>query len=909
VLCGRENERATLEQLLNSVRAGGSAALVLRGESGIGKTALLQDVIAGADGCRVIRAAGVESEMELAFAALHQMCAPLFDGLDRLPSPQRDALATAFGLSTGPPPDRFLIGLAVLSMLSDAADERPLVAVVDDAQWLDHASAEALSFVARRLHAESVLLLMAKRDPDGPGVLAGLPELRLGGLRYAHARELLASPSIGLLDEELRERVIAEAHGNPLALLELPRRVISTSLAGGFEFADGVPAAARVEASFYDQVAQLPEPTRWLLLVGAAEPVGDASLLWRAAGTLGIPRDAAAPAEAADLIEIGARVTFRHPVVRSAIYRGASPEERRTVHRALAEATDPELDADRRAWHRAHATLGADDDVALELERAAGRAKARGGVGAAGAFLEQSAALTPEPARRAGRALAAAELKLDAGAFDTAERLVLAAAAGPLDELQRARADRLRALIALAQQEEEGDVPLRLLAAARRLEPLDTTLARQTYLEALTAAFESDDRNVLLDTAHALRESVPREWPRPAELLLTGWAQLLSDGFPAGTDILRRALIAFRNEPLSDEIEIRGLWFACGIAKSLWDEESWRVVSQRYVESARRAGALAILPRALETRGELLVETGDFATAASLTAEAQEIAAATGNAGVRIDDTELWLSAWRNDERAAARLEAGAREAHRRADDWAIVGAEHAYALWLNGLGRSAEALAAAQRAAEHHPFQGSGRVLIELIEAASRAGQPNLAAAALERLSDRTRMGGTEWALGVEARMRALLADGKQAEALYQEAVERLHRTGILPERGRAHLVYGEWLRREKRRGDAREQLRAAHELFSTIGAGAFAERAGRELLATGEKVRARGAETRDQLTTQELHIARLAADGQTNSEIGAQLFLSPRTVEWHLSNVFLKLGLTSRKQLRRTFPDRLPV
>ncbi len=908
MLRGRDAERTKLEQLLNSVRAGASAALVLRGESGIGKTALLEDFIASGDGCRVVYAAGVEAEMELVFAALHQLCTPLIDGLERLPPPQRDALATAFGLSSGPPPDRFLIGLAVLSVLSDAAAAQPLIAVVDDAQWLDHASAQALSFVARRLHAESVLLLMGERDLDEPDQFKGLPELRLDGLPDTDARALLASPTFGPLDEQVRERVIAEAHGNPLALLELPHSVVSASLVGGFGLTNGVPAAARVEASFYERVVQLPEATRRLLLVGAAEPLGDATLLRRAAVTLDIPMEAIAPAEAADLVDVGARVTFRHPVLRSAIYRGASPEERRAVHGALAEATDPEVDADRRAWHRAQATLGADEGVAFELERAAGRARARGGAGAAGAFLERSAELTPEPARRAGRALAAAELKLEAGAFDTADRLVLAAAAGPLDELQRARAERLRALIALIEPPDSG-VPLRLLTAARRLEPLDAALARQTYLEALTAAFESDDRTVLLDMARALHESEPPEHPRPAELLLTGWAQLLSEGFPAGTDMLRRALIAFRSDPLSDEIEIRGLWFASGIAKSLWDEDSWRLVSQRYVELARQVGAFATLPRALETRAEFLVETGDFATAAALTAEAQAIATATGNAGVRVEDTELGLRAWRNDEQAAERLEAGVREAHRRADDWAIVGAEHSFALWLNGLGRSDEALAAAQRSAEHHPFQGSGRVLIELIEAASRAGEQDVAAAALGRLTDRTRMAGTDWALGVEARLRALMTDGDQADELYREAVERLGRTRILPELGRAHLVYGEWLRREKRRGEAREQLRAAHELFSTMGAGAFAERARRELQATGETVRARKAETRDQLTAQEMHIARLAADGQTNSEIGAQLFLSPRTVEWHLRNVFLKLGLTSRKQLRGTFPQRLPA
>ena len=881
---------------------------MLRGEAGIGKTALLDDAIERAQGFQVVRAVGIESEMELAFAALHQLCGPLIDGLERLPPPQRDALATAFGLSTGPPPDRFLVGLAVLSLFADAAVGPPLIGAVDDAQWLDQSSAQALSFVARRLHAESVLLLFAERDRDQPKVLEGLPELHLSGLPDAEARELLSSPTLGQLDERLRDRIIAEAHGNPLALLELPRGLLSTGLVGAVGLPDGSAPPAHVEASFYARVTQLPEATQRLLLVGAAEPLGDAALLWRAAEKLGIPVGAVAPATAADLVKVGTRVTFRHPLLRSAIYRGASTDARRTVHQALADATDPAVDPDRLAWHRAQATLAPDELVAREVERAADRARARGGLGAAAAFLERSADLTPDPARRAGRALAAAELKQEAGAFAAAERLVVDAVAGPLDELERARAERLRALIASVQRE-DADVPALLLAAARRLEPLDHVLADQTYLEALTVALTSGNRAVLQDIARAVRDAPPAQHPRPAELLVTGWARLFADGFPAGTDILRQALVAFQNEPLSSTVEIQGLWFACGVAKSLWDDESWRATGLRYVQLTRESGALAALPRALDSHAEFLVESGAFAAAADLVAEAQTTVDALGITAPA-DAEAMWLlAAWRNEPGVSERLDARLRDAYRRDDGWMIVQTEVERALLSNGLGRGDDALAAAQRALDHRAFGNTGRSLVELIEAASRAGQRETAAAGLEELTERTRIGGTDWALGLEARLHALQHEGRQAEDLHREALDRLGRTRIITEQGRARLAYGEWLRRENRRVEARTHLRAAHVLFSTMGAGAFAERARHELMATGESVRRRRADSRDQLTAQEMHIARLAAEGHTNPEIGAQLYLSPRTVEWHLRNVFTKLGITSRRELRGVFPDRLPA
>jgi DNA-binding CsgD family transcriptional regulator len=899
VLVGRTAECARLDRLLAEARTGRSAALVLRGEAGIGKTALLAYAGEHTQGCRVLRAVGVESELELPFAALHQLCAPLLGGLERLPPPQRAALGTAFGLSSGAQPDRFLVGLALLSMLSDAAEQQPLVCLIDDAQWLDRSSEQVLAFVARRLQAESVLLLFAEREPGGLDELIGLPDLRIEALSDDDARALLSAVITGPLDERVRERILAETRGNPLAVLELPHGFSPGELAGGF----GVPGELpdRIEASFRHRVGQLPAETQRLLLLAAAEPIGDPPLLSRAAAELGIPIEAAAPAEADELLELGERVIFRHPLLRSAIYRSASPHERREVHRALAAATDSEADPDRRAWHRAQAAPAPDEDVAAELERSAERAHARGGHAAAAAFLERAVELTSDPASRAARGLAAAEAKHNAGAFDLALRLLTAAEGGPLNELQRARAERLRAQIAFVQNRGMDAQPL-LLSAAKRLEPVDPTLARETYLDALAAAFYVGDRDALLELAHALGAATPAQ-PRAVELLLTGYARALSEGFSAGADLLQRALIAFRTEPLSGAGELRGLWYACGIAKSLWDDESWEALSARHVQLAREAGALTALPLAFEDYADFRVQAGDLAAAAALFEEADAISEATG--GVPQISSRLRLAAWRDPESSAReRIEAALEEATRKGHDQVITFAEYASAVLHNGLGRYQAALVAAQRSCDHHPAKGFGRALSELVEAAARTGERERAAAALEQFSERARLGGANWGLGVEARSRALLSDGQLAEDLYREAIERLSRTRIQTDHARAHLVYGEWLRRERRRIDARKQLRIAHEMFSEMGAEAFAERAARELRATGEKARKRTEDTRDQLTVRETQIARLAADGHSNPEIGAQLFISPRTVEYHLRKVFTKLAIASRGELQHVLP-----
>ena len=816
------------------------------------------------------------------------------DGIHSLPEPQREAISVAFGLRAGETPDRFLVGLAALSLLSAAAEDQPLLVLVDDTQWLGSASRQALAFVARRLGADSVALLLAARERTED--LDGVPELLLSGLPDADARKLLDAVLVGRFDEPVRERFLAETRGNPLALLELPWTLTPAEEASGLALHSGVPLSGRIEESFRRRVEPLPESTRQLMLVAAADPVGDTMLLYRAADQLGIPRDAADAAEEAGLLELRERLTFRHPLVRSAVYRSASPQERRRAHAALADVTDPELEPDRKAWHRAQATAAPDEEVAGELERTAERAQRRGGLASAAAFLEQAAALTPDPAIRSERRLRAAELKQEAGAFDDALALLGLADSGPLDELQAARADRVRARIAVARKRDTPSL-LELLNAARSLGPLDTDLAQETALEVLTVAFGIADSNAISVVARALEEAPLTGSSHPAELLLRGWGRLLNDGYPEGTDLLREAMIAFRDKPLATEHEIQALHFAGGIALSLWDFESWYAMAERNVSLTLAAGALGTLPLALENFAEAQITGGEFAAAAVTLQEAEMISEATGSA-ISIEARPR-LHAWQDDEARA--LEAIERAERRAAAAGAArVYTELARAILFNGLGRYEDALIAAERSCENHPLKAFGRALAELVEAAVRADDPARAEAAFELLVERTRLGGNDWAQGLEARLRALLSEGEEAEGLYREAIDRMGRTRVRPELARAHLVYGEWLRRENRRVDARDQLRAAYELFDAMGAYAFTERVRRELQATGETARKRTDDARGDLTAQEAQIARLAAEGHTNPEIGAQLYISPRTVEWHLRKVYPKLGVTSRRELR---------
>ena len=895
-LRGRVSECALLDNLVSAVRRGESRSLVLRGEAGIGKTALLEYLIASAPDLTVVRAVGVESEMELAFASLHQLCGPLLDRLDRLPPPQRQAMEIVFGKSAGAAPDRFLVGLAELSLFATVAEERPLLCVVDDAQWLDQTSGQTLAFVARRLLAEPVGIVFGAREPGEE--LRHVPELEVQGVRNGDARALLSSAVRFKLDEAVRDRIVAETRGNPLALLELPHGLTPAQLAGGFGLLGAHALTGRIEESFVRRLELLSDDARRLLLVAAAEPVGDPLLLWRAAERLGIgPADAEA-AEAEGLLAIGGRVTFRHPLVRSAMYRSVAAEDRRAVHLALAEATDRETDPDRRAWHLAAAAAGPDEQVALELERSAGRAQARGGLAAAAAFLRRAVALTTDPARRAVRALAAAQASLLAGEFEAALGLAATAGAGPLDEFQRALADLLRAQVTFAAGL-WSDAPPLLLKAARRLESFDLDLARETYLTAWGAAGLAEDiaaRDVMVDICRAVR-ALPRPPAprRPRDLMLDGFALLITEGHAAAAPTLQRAVLAVANLPVEDVL--RWGWMTVGASAAVWDHEGWLANCTRQVQIVRDAGALAALPIHLTYLGMAIVWTGDFAGAASLVAEIDSVAAVTGSRFPPYVLLRLRALQGREGEASAAIASAigefGGQGTTALRAYWAA-------AVLYNGLARYDEAASAARRAttdALNHWIPTW--VLPELVEAAARGGDAELARDAVERLAKTTQPCGTEFALGIEARCRALLSDGAAADELYREAIERLRRTRLRPEVARAHLLYGEWLRRENRRVDAREQLRRAHEMLVAIGMDAFAERARQELQATGEKVRKRTVETREDLTAQERQIARLAGDGLSNPEIAARLFLSSRTVEWHLRNVFTKLGIRSRREL----------
>jgi len=904
VLAGRGTECARLDQLLAEARLGQSGVLVLRGEAGIGKSALLDYAAERAEGCRVLRATGVEWEMELPFAGLHQLCVGLLDGHERLPAPQRDALETAFGLSAGAQPDRFLVGLAVLSLLSDAAAEHPLVCVVDDVQWLDRSSAQVLAFVARRLAAESVVLLFAERESAGLEELAGLPELRLGGLPDASARELLASVIAAPVDERVRDRILAEARGNPLALLELPRGSSPAVLAGGFGLPGDGSLPDRIEASFRQRVRQLPAPTQRLLLLAAGDPTGEPALLVRAAAELGIPTEELAPAEADGLLDLGMQVAFRHSLLRSAIYRAAPTEDRRAAHLALAAATDSEIDPDRRAWHRAHATVGPDEDVAGELEQSAGRARARGGLAAAGAFLERAAALTANPGRRARRALEAAATKQLAGEPQSALTLLATAGAGPLDLVDKAMLRRLHGQIFLDLRRAAEALPL-LVDAARQLETVDPGLARDTYLEAVRAASVAGRLGPGgLDAAEAARTAPPRTGgARPVDLLLDGLAIRFTDGYAASAPALKRALTALRDEGDRSGQSVRWPWLARRVAPDLFADDTWHYLATRGVQLARDNGALAVLPLGLNNLADLRCLEGDLDGAAALLDEADAIAAATGTEPMVFG--RLSLAGFRGIEAEALVLfDTTEAAAVTRGEGVVLTFSEHAQAVLYNGLGRYEAALGPARSASSRDELLVSVWSLPELVEAAGRCGQAEVAKAAIDGLSERTRAAGTELALGIEARSRALLSEGAPAERLYREAIDLLGRTRLAFELARARLLYGEWLRRNRRRIDARDQLRGAQDMFTSMGAEAFAARAGRELLATGETARKRTDETRDDLTAQEVQIAQFARDGLSNAEIGARLFISPRTVEYHLHKVFTKLEITSREHLERALP-----
>jgi DNA-binding CsgD family transcriptional regulator/tetratricopeptide (TPR) repeat protein len=899
-LLGRERERGVLDRLLGGLRSGRGSVLVVRGDAGVGKTALLEYAVDAAREFRIARTWGVEAEMELPFAAVQQLSSPFLGFLDRLPQPQREALGVAFGRTTGPAPNPFVVGLAVLGLLSEAGEERPLLAVVDDAHWLDDASARALAFVARRLLAEKLALVFAARQVGD--ALEGLPSLHVAPLPRRDARALLESVLPARLDEPVLERIVAETRGNPLALLELPRGLTPTELAGGFGLPATLPVSAGIEKSFTRRLEALPHDTRLLLLLAAAEPVGDPLLLRRAANKLGIPAAAAAGRDTDGLLKLGRQVRFRHPLVRSAVYGSATVAQRRAVHLALAEVTDRAVDPDRRAWHLAAAASAPDEEVACELERSAGRAQGRGGLAAAAAFLRRSVVLTADRTRRADRALAAARASLYAGAFDEALALLPLAEAGSPDELQRAQTQLLRGQIAFSSNI-GSDAPPLLLSAARRLEQFDVELARETYLDAWGAAWFAGSLATaggLLEVSRAARSAPPSPHPsQPFDQLLDGLALLITQGRAQAAPALRRASSAFAaaDTPADDSFR----WIALPPIPSyvLWDDESWYAINARQLGLAREAGALARVPMGLITGAVLDAWSGEFAKAAEATTEADAIVEATGTR-LAPYATMLLLALQGREADGFTLLESAIKDAAAVGQGFAVQWGEFVKAILFNGLGRYGEALVAAQRASDDTPeLFISSWALAELIEAASRSEAPGHAGRALERLTEDTAVAGTDWGLGIAARSRALLTDGDAAESLYGEAIERLCRTRLRPELARAHLLYGEWLRRRHRRLDARKELRIAHEMFTGFGMDAFGERARVELEATGERARERAAHTIDQLTPQEAQVARLAVHGNTNREIAGQLFISPSTVEYHLRKAFRKLDVKSRTQL----------
>ncbi|WP_411093604.1 AAA family ATPase [Streptomyces sp. 049-1] len=875
-LVGRDLERARLRQLLVSAAAGKGAALVVRGAvPGIGKTALLEHAAQAAVGHRVVRLQGSTSEADLSYSGVHLLCTALADEVAHLGDPRREALQTAVGLRAGPPPDRLLVCVAVLELLTLAARTQPLLCLVDDVQLLDEASSHVFAFVARRVAPVRIVLLFADRGES----LGGLPCLALDRLSHTDARKLLRAALPSSMEEAVVERIVAEARGNPLVLLDAVRGVSPLQLAGGY----GVVASHLAEDAGVASLA----PDSWLLLLlAAAEPLGDPARLWRAAAHLGIASRAAEPLEWAGLVSFGAWVTFRDPRLRWSVYGQASPAERRRVHDALARTTDPATEPDRHLWHLAEALTGTDDGVGARLARCAGAAGERGGLAAAAAFLERAAVCTVTPSLRTQRAITAAQVSHAAGALDAAVRLLAVAELGPVEASDRARMKQLSARMAFDSTRDRASVA-QLLESAKELESSEPSLAADAYLEAVAAATFTGN----LDLFRTILPELARRQPRGASRLLESVALRYSDGYAAAVEPLKFAL---KNLEQNDGENPRSRLLVCLMAADLWDDDIWHEVTRTEVERARAQGTRTILPYVLAHRALVKIQTGCLATGQALLDESKAMAEATGIPS--FPHIEALLSAWRGREHPAAN---GAGPASLEGGALSLAITKYAASVLHNGLGSYAGAAAAVRDVVDSDSLELQGLLLVELVEGAARSGETGTASVALERLCERTGLSGTDWALGVQARSRALLHEGTGAEGLYVEAIERLARSRIRTDLARAQLVYGEWLRRQGRRIDARGLLRTAHESFLHMGADAFADRAMREILATGERARRRVPETRSHLTPQEWRIASLARDGRSNPEIATALSISSRTVEYHLHKVFTKLSITSRTEL----------
>jgi DNA-binding CsgD family transcriptional regulator len=895
----RETELEAVEGLLAAARGGSSAVLVLRGGPGVGKTMLLEHAIGRASGLRVGRVGGVDSEFDLPYAALHQLLAPFLEEIEALPGPQRDSLASTLGLIEVERSDRFLTALGVLTLLSNAAQDTGLLCAVDDAEWLDEASAQVLSFLARRLVSEGIAMLFTFGAAHPTSVaLAPFRELNFEGLSQVASRELLDRKVEGTLDSGVRDRLVIEAEGNPLALIELAQLLTAEQLAGLAPLPKALPLGDRLEQGLMRNVRGLSSDARSILVLVATERSGDPGLLRRAADGLGLSQTAIDDAES--VLRLGAQITFRHGFVRSAVYALASETTRRDAHLALAEAMDPDADEDRIAWHRAAASVDADETVAADLEASARKARDRGGQVAAAAVLELAAELTPDPSRRAARLLVAADADLAAGALSKADTLLSQLTPKLLDDEQRAEAQRLRGTLALARGD-KGSSSTLLIEAARVLAPFDLRKARDTCLDALATAMFAGR----LASDRGMREAVEcaRSMPEPtqttaADVLLDAFATLVDEGSAAAAPVLRRGV------GLAGESgDLRAIGPAFQAAFELWDDEALHTLAQRRVDLARGSGAFVALPNALNQLGAYEVLVGRFDAAEACFEEADEISAATGYAGIlgKTGVGPLILAAWRGeDARTRALAEVCSRDGTARGFGTFVGFAQSALGVLELGLGRYHEAMIAVQDAGLDQILVT--RTLPDLVEAAVRCGEEQLATQAAGELAESTTASGTDWALGVLARSQALLVAGREAEGLYREAIGRLQRSRARTQLARARLVYGEWLRRERRRRDAREELRAASQLFESMGALAFADRAQSELAATGERVHRRTPETLELLTPQERRIATLVSEGAPNAEVAAQLFISSRTVEYHLAKIFRKLRISSRSELARS-------
>jgi DNA-binding CsgD family transcriptional regulator len=904
---GRESEFRRLGRIFDDVRAGSGRAVVVRGEAGIGKSALVARALANdAPSLTIIRVLGVEPERELAFAALQQVCGPLLHIVGELPPRQASALRVALGLDSGPPADRFVVGLATLGLLAEVSRTRPVMLVVDDAQWLDRASAQVLGLVARRLRAESIgVLFLLRADPGHEQLheLDGLEVLAVPGLADDDALTLLRATYPGLIDEAVANRVVAESGGNPLALLELPRGFTPAELAGGFGSIEGVAVPRRIEESFRRQVRALPYPLRQLLLIAACEPTGDPTILWRAADRLhlGLPPDSETRAAVSGLVQLAPRVSFRHPLLRSAVYRRSSAQERRRVHAALAAVTD---DRDRRAWHRAQAVSGPDEAVAAELDAAAVRALGRGAPASAGALYERSSELSGDPRLRAGRQLEAAESDFFAGVPEAAERVLGLLSPEVLDGRAAARLQLLRARLAFLAQR-GPDATLMLLDASHRLEALDPDLALETRLEALQAGWfvgqtmPAAVRDQLF--MQATRVPPGAQSDRATGLLLEGLLARHEKGYAAGAPALARSIDEYLAHPPATDLALRRLWFAACSAVDLLRAEQVLLLTERLLRLVHSSGVSSLLLLGLTFRAVVLTYIGDLSGAGHLLVE---VNAAAG--GLDLHEpayADMVLAAWRGQPRAVGLAEEIVRESEARGEGVGIVAAHWAKALWCNGSGRYEDALSYALKAAAVRENEGHLRFLsaVEAVVAAVHLRDRATARQAAQIVESMAAASETDWALGLSTRCRAMLADDQASEGLFESALEHLSRASVVTEHARTELYFAERLRRCGRKREATERVARAYVTFVEVGAAGFAELAARELAAVGAPVRPVADQPGSGLTRQETAIVQLAREGLTNAEIANRLFISARTVEWHLGRSYAKLGISSRRDLRR--------